>query len=102
MTHIGYRFLLHFIASTGVLFWVFVGLQYLVKYKPQWPLPARPSQQLLLCCVVVVLFAFLREPLDVGAGGSLWKSYAADLPSWLLGTTTSALGFRWLIRKQWS
>jgi hypothetical protein len=94
------RGIIHFFSSMGALTSAFFAFRVLVRRKPTWPLPQAIPVQLLLCAVIVVLAAFLREPFDVAQGDPSWKSYS-DLASWILGCACGFWGIKRLIVLDW-
>ena len=92
--HIADRFVIHFFSDAGIYLAAFIGFWYLGKFTKfdlsglaRWIVPA----------AVLLLFIFLREPLDVAHGGPVLKSYI-DLTSHALGLAWAVWATRWIAR----
>ena len=87
--HIVERFIIHFFSGSGVVVlsltaWAWCERKKWIRQLPGWWFFIVPVG---LACFLI----FLREPVDVSAGGWTGKSYI-DLVSWFLGCGAGVYG----------
>jgi len=81
--HIIFRELTHIASAPGIVL-MLVFLMAWVQRKKHFPwLPVKPLPTVMLCALLVLPFAFAREPADVAAGDPAYKSYI-DMPVWAI------------------
>jgi hypothetical protein len=98
--HIIDRSLIHLFSSIGCVVSMFFTLRSIARHKRDWPIPEKINIQLFICCLLVVLVAFIREPFDVSQGDPAYKSYI-DLSAWMVGCIASYIGIKRLIIMSW-
>lgn len=84
MSHIIERELIHFFCCPGIILCLTFAMAYLQRKKHLSFLPVRPLPTTMLCALLVLPFAFVREPFDVAGGDWAGKS-AFDFAFWALG-----------------
>ncbi len=94
--HAWERSVIHFFCAAGVA-QVFRSALHGAE-RAGWIRPLRPRLWFWLPVAFLPLFIFMREPLDVAAGGPLAKSYL-DLASWALGLAADRLATGFLAER---
>lgn len=99
--HILDRFCIHLFSSMGAIASAFFGFRVLVRRNPHWGLSQLIPDQLVFCCLIILIVAFIREPYDVSHTiDPWWKSYF-DFASWVIGCGVSYWGISRLIKLDW-
>jgi len=80
--HIIDRELIHLFAAPGIILALTFLMAWVQRKKRLSWLPVKPLSTVMLCALLVLPFAFFREPLDVAAGDPAYKSYI-DMPVWV-------------------
>lgn len=100
--HIADRFVIHFFSAIGLVHGMYYLIAWIVRKRQQsrkW-LPVTKPAQLVLAGLLVVFFAFLREPFDVSSGQWVGKAYI-DVASWIFGSVIGVMDARRLILLEW-
>ena len=97
--HAWKRFAIHFFCAATIAQMLRSGLHGLELAR--WIRPLGPRLWFWLPVVIGPLLIFLREPLDVAAGGPLVKSYL-DPAGWALGLVADRLATRLLAARNWA
>jgi len=100
--HILDRFVIHFFCAIGLVHFMYYLVAWVVRKRKQshnW-LPMTKPAQLVLAALLVVFFAFLREPFDVSNAQWVGKAYI-DLSSWIFGSVVGVIDAKRLIALEW-
>ncbi|MYE06346.1 MAG: hypothetical protein F4Y04_03850 [Chloroflexi bacterium] len=97
--HAWERLAIHLFCAAAVAQLLRAGLHGLERAG--WIRTLGPRMWFWLPVVIGPLLIFLREPLDVAAGGPVQKSYL-DLFGWVLGLLADRVAAGWLAERNWA